>query len=118
LAGYEIHVGETSYLPGAQPFATLQRSVGETNDACPSLEDGCVAEDQRTFGTYLHGIFDGDAFRHAFLRAAREYYGLKGGTFIDWWGRRDKELDRLAEAVTHAVDLQAIFRSIGLSYET
>ena len=114
LRGYEIHVGETSYWPGAYPFAELTR----TSEAISGgLEDGCVSSDQRTFGTYLHGIFEDDEFRHAFLQAARGHCLLRADEeFVNLRGRRDRELDRLAGAVSQAVDLKTIFGWIGLQY--
>jgi adenosylcobyric acid synthase len=51
IRGYEIHIGETTYLAGARPFATLTRR-SETDHA---LEDGCTSEDQRT--VYFHRAF-------------------------------------------------------------
>ena len=66
VKGYEIHVGETVYANDTQPFSILQGGQ----------PDGCISSDTRVFGTYLHGIFDDDAFRHAFLAAARRFYSL------------------------------------------
>jgi adenosylcobyric acid synthase len=118
LLGYEIHVGETVYLPGARPFATLLRQKEEITRGLVIVKDGCVAEDELTFGTYLHGIFDDDEFRHAFLQAARDHYRLiPAETFTHWTGRKDREIDRLSEAVSRSVDLNSIFDWIGLSYE-
>ncbi len=71
VAGYEIHVGETSYGAQARPFATLTAA-----DGSGVQWDGCVSENVRVMGTYLHGVFDDDAFRHAFLLAARAFVGL------------------------------------------
>jgi len=114
LRGYEIHIGETTYLPGARPFATLKRK-SETN--C-TLEDGCVSEDERTFGTYLHGLFDEDTFRHEFLRAARSFHKLAPGSdFCDWKQHREQALDRLAREVGRALDLKTLFEWAGLQYD-
>ncbi|HEV2275205.1 MAG TPA: cobyric acid synthase, partial [Acidobacteriaceae bacterium] len=115
LRGYEIHVGETTYSPGARPFAVLARGGEAGGHAGGVLEDGCVSEDERTFGTYLHGIFDNDAFRHAFLNSARACCSLSSGEpFACLDERKERELDRLAEAVSRSVDIQAIFRWMGL----
>ncbi len=67
VTGYEIHIGETQYGQGAKPFCTLETG----------MLDGCVSEDGRIVSTYLHGVFDNDEFRHAFLRAAREFIGWR-----------------------------------------
>lgn len=114
LRGYEIHIGETAYLPGAHPFATLKRE-SETDQA---TQDGCTSEDGRTFGTYLHGLFDQDAFRHEFLRAARSFHKLAPATdFRDCKEHRERALARLATEVGRALDLATIFEWVGLQYD-
>jgi adenosylcobyric acid synthase len=113
VRGYEIHIGKTIYLPGARPFATIQR----TSATDQMLEDGCTSEDRRTFGTYLHGLFDEDAFRHEFLRAARSFYTLTPAPdCYDWKRHREQAFDRLAGEVGRAMDLHTIFEWVGLQY--
>jgi adenosylcobyric acid synthase len=125
LQGYEIHVGETEYLPQARPFATLLRASQSAGGAAaddtlpnPNLVDGCISEDSRTFGTYLHGIFDHDAFRHGFVRAACGYYRLTPGQNLAFLQEsKERDLDRLAETVRRTIDLEAIFHWIGFAYD-
>ena len=98
LSGYEIHVGETRYLSGAAPFAQLGGTA-----------DGCISADTLVFGTYLHGLFDEDGFRHVFLTAARSYHRLLPAPVMDNWRRkREAALDRLADTVDQAIDLPAL----------
>jgi adenosylcobyric acid synthase len=104
VEGYEIHVGKTSYLPDAAAFATL--SDGEP--------DGCISSDHRVLGTYLHGIFDDDSFRHQFLHAAHRVRGLHSPlTLNPWKAQRHESLDRLAREVKTALDLKRIFSWVG-----
>jgi adenosylcobyric acid synthase len=113
LNGYEIHVGETCYLEGAKPFARLETALADD----PHL-DGCVASNGRIFGSYLHGLFDDDVFRHAFVAAAREFCQLAPATQVDHWKqKREAELDRLADTVRRSVDMSSIFAWAGLTYE-
>jgi adenosylcobyric acid synthase len=65
LAGYEIHVGHTSGAP-AMPFLDLDGGA-----------DGCVSIDGTVAGTYVHGIFEQAAPRHALLRALADLRGLE-----------------------------------------
>ena len=58
MEGYEIHIGATSGPDRARPFA----HVG-------GVAEGAVSADGRIMGSYLHGMFAGDAFRAAFLKA-------------------------------------------------
>jgi adenosylcobyric acid synthase len=116
LSGYEIHVGETSYVGPAQPFAQLVRQTREPQE---SVLDGCVGADSRIFGTYLHGLFDGDDFRHAFIDAARKFCHLAPATELRDWGlKRQESIDRLASAVSESLDLPRIFEWVGLRYQS
>jgi adenosylcobyric acid synthase len=72
ISGYEIHMGQTVLGPGARPFA----SIAERSRSAASLNDGAVSGDGRVFGTYLHGIFDNQSFRTAFLNRLRRGKGI------------------------------------------
>lgn len=107
IQGYEIHIGETIYAEGAKPFATLNGFE----------QDGCVSSDSRIFGTYLHGIFDDDAFRHAFIAAARSFQHLAPANILEnWRQKREDSFERLAQAVRASVKLPRIFDWVGLKY--
>lgn len=108
IGGYEIHVGETIYANGAQTFSTLNH--GEP--------DGCISSDTRIFGTYLHGIFDDDTFRHAFLAAARSFHQLAPVShFGNWAQKREESFNQLADTVRESLDLTRIFKWVGLRYK-
>ena len=112
VSGYEIHIGETSYRDGAKPFARLD--VERTSE---SLPDGCVSADGRIFGSYLHGLFDDDGFRHTFVAAARAFCRLTPLTEVeDWKKKREESLNRLADGVRAALDMPTIFAYAGLAY--
>ena len=105
--GYEIHIGETTYLSQGTQFATLTSGK----------HDGCTDASTRIFGTYLHGIFDDDSFRHTFLRAARAFHRLGAPPQLSHWRQlREDALDRLANEVQRALDMSKIFRWAGLQY--
>jgi adenosylcobyric acid synthase len=107
ISGYEIHVGKTDYLAQAEVFATL--TSGES--------DGCISADRRILGTYLHGIFDDDEFRHQFLIAARCFHKLTRPSMLNPWNlQRQESLDRLALQVSTSLDMPRIFSWAGLRY--
>jgi adenosylcobyric acid synthase len=56
VEGYEIHIGQTEGPDRERPFA----HVG-------GVPEGAVSPDGRVCGTYLHGLFQADAFRAAWL---------------------------------------------------
>ncbi|WP_218623907.1 cobyric acid synthase [Granulicella sp. dw_53] len=115
LSGYEIHLGETRYLDGAQPFARLKAESAMEDQG---HLDGCITPAGRVFGSYLHGLFDDDAFRHAFLTAARAFYGLAPITLVNnWQQKREESLNRLADTVRQSLDMPAIFAWANLTYE-
>jgi adenosylcobyric acid synthase len=108
--GYEIHMGETSYVGNARPFGRVQRA-----GAIDLVDDGAATIDGRIVGTYLNGLFDADAFRHAFLRAARDVCGLAPpARMVHVTAERDARINRLASHVAHAVDVDALLAWIAL----
>ena len=56
MDGYEIHIGRTTGPDCANPFAHINASP-----------EGAISPNGRIMGSYLHGMFSGDAFRRAFL---------------------------------------------------
>jgi len=114
VRGYEIHAGETSYIGQPRPFAQLMR---QREPADERVMDGSISPDSRIFGTYLHGLFDGDAFRHAFITAARAFCRLGPARELNHWeSRRQESFNRLAGAVRQSLDMAKIFGWAGLRY--
>ena len=102
--GYEIHMGETRYERGAEPFSRITRE-GEAE----SIADGAIASGGRIWGTYIHGLFDDDAFRHAFIGAARETCGLRPArALMQVNQQRNARIDRWADHLRNSLDLNLI----------
>lgn len=108
--GYEIHVGETSGAAGLTPFADLSSSPEVTLiGASGSCQDGAVSEDGWVAGTYVHGLFDDDRFRHAFVDAMRLARGLAPASakaFVA--AEREARLDRLAAHLRGSLNIELI----------
>ena len=103
VTGYEIHHGQTDHA-GCRPL--LVRPDGQVV--------GIAGENDRVWGTYLHGVFDADGFRRWFVDRLRVRRGLPAvGTIV---GRYDIEpaLDRLAEAVRACLRMDEIYRLLKL----
>jgi adenosylcobyric acid synthase len=110
LSGYEIHIGKTLYQTGAAHFAVLSTE--------PVRNDGCMNADSRVFGTYLHGLFDDDAFRHQFIRAARAFHKLNTPEELHLWKQlREESMNRLAREVEDALNMETIFGWVGVPYK-
>ncbi len=103
LEGYEIHMGKTRMDAPLRPLFRIKRkSTGEV------FEEGAVNEAGNVMGTYVHGLFDSNSFRKAFLRGLRERLGMtdppgEGADFDP-----DEELDELAMRVREALDMERI----------
>ncbi len=104
LRGYEIHAGETIYGSGATPFASIKRTATGS-----VVVDGAVNSDGSVIGTYVHGLFDDDRFRHSFIEAARAFCRLSPCAGRSFHGAKKQErFDRLATAVRESLDLDSI----------
>lgn len=109
VAGYEIHMGETSRGPLARPLFAVARhgGFGET------FEDGAVTPDGRVWGTYLHGLFENAALRHTLLDHLRSRRGLEPAPRAPG-SALDTELDRLADHLAAHLDLEKIWGLLDL----
>lgn len=115
VAGYEIHHGRSQPLAGSGRDAdgAALRVVMADTAGRPlgwGLCDG--AGRARIWGSYLHGLFDADDFRHAFLSALRQDAGLPALAGTPY--SLGPELDRLADTVEKSLDMQAIYGLLGL----
>jgi len=102
--GYEIHMGETLYESGVEPFAEILRE-GEQEPT----PDGALASSGRAWGTYVHGLFDVDAFRHRFLNGAREARGLAPArSYVCVTAERQSRIDCWANHLRQSLDIDLI----------
>lgn len=88
LSGYEIHTGTTDGPDTDRPFAIIR-----------GKPEGARSADNRIQGTYLHGVFEDDQFRRAWLSAA----GATTDTHLNFNASVEAALDELAEDVRQAV---------------
>jgi adenosylcobyric acid synthase len=99
LAGYQIHHGRTV---GTDPWINLDDTWGAEPDGARSSDGGVL-------GTTLHGLFESDGFRAAFLT---EVARRRGKTFISsgvsFAAAREAQLDRLADLVEAHLDTAAL----------
>ena len=99
VRGYEIHTGDSQVREGAARFGEIIERGGLT----VQIPDGATAADGSVWGTYLHGLFENDRFRHSWLRGLGWSGAVAASTAL-----RNKEYDRLADAVEEAVDWHAV----------
>jgi len=90
--GYEIHMGRSG--------ETLRPIEGDRN----------------VYGSYIHGLFDGPGIAEAILRAVCARKGLDPGEIgeLDTGAYRERQYDLLADAVRGGLDMELIYRVLGL----
>ena len=93
IKGYEMHMGETSGADCQRPWLELSDGRAE----------GARSEDGRIMGSYLHGLFAADGFRHAFLNRL----GAKTGE-VAYDLQVETALDDLARHLDQHLDLDAL----------
>jgi len=102
LSGYEIHMGRTRKKPGVL-------SAFQARSAGGSRNDGAQSEDQRVWGTYLHGLFDSDAFRKSFLDGIRKHKGMAASAVSSYEQLKQDGFEKLAATVRASLDMKKLY---------
>jgi adenosylcobyric acid synthase len=100
LKGYEIHMGRTA---GDVGLFNVKRHSSDIE----LIPDG--SQKGNVWGTYIHGIFDNDAFRRGLINVLRVKRGLAFAEDVtDFAKARDAALDRWADVVRESIDMRFI----------
>lgn len=105
INGYEIHMGESTLREGAQPLLRITDSVtGETK------LDG--ARSGNVYGTYVHGIFDGDGVAASVvdILAAKKGISIDTSLSMSYDEYKETQYDLLAESLRESLDMEAIYQ--------
>ena len=102
MTGYEIHNGRTTV--NGEPFCRLA-------DGTP---EGCVCKN--VFGTYLHGLFDSGELTQALVKllCARKGISPRETRPASMAEYRQAQFDLLADGVRKALDMGAVYRTMGM----
>jgi len=104
VEGYEIHLGITE---------TRSPLFGITHNG-ESFADGAARGN--VWGTYLHGIFDNDTLRQSLINGLLKKKGvLPTESRVNYSRLRDAALDRWADVIREHVDMDQVFRIMGLT---
>jgi adenosylcobyric acid synthase len=112
VTGYEIHMGVTEVQGPGRPALLIKERHGQPAEST----DGWVSPEGRVWGVYVHGLFERDPFRRAFLQELRRARGLTvaAGPELSWQAFQEEQLDRLAQVVRRHLDLAKIRALVGL----
>ena len=106
LEGYEIHMGRTMDME-----ATISHPIQLTARAgkpCQTIH-GSARADGLVWGTYMHGIFDNDAFRRAIINALRINKRLQPlPVSRNYRAEKQKNYDRLAHIVRQHMHMDVL----------
>ena len=103
LTGYEIHQGYTVLSDKNYRLFNIKRDNVD-------IKDGYISKDGLVWGSYIHGIFDNDQFRHKFLNYLRQNKGLKALEESKMFSieKRKKAYDDWADLVLENIDIDYI----------
>lgn len=109
--GYEIHMGRTKYVQDINPAFKIVKRGSENI----KQDDGAVSKDGSIWGAYIHGLFDSDEFRQAFLNSLR----VKKGFAVSMQNNSFNELkedafNRLSSIIRDSVDIGLIYELGGI----
>ncbi|MGA8571138.1 MAG: cobyric acid synthase [Desulfobaccales bacterium] len=110
LSAYEIHMGVSEPQGEGQPAFEIISRNGESL----KVADGWISPDRLVWGTYLHGLFDNDGFRRAFLEEVRGPRSAPetAPRELSYQKFQEAQLDRLADLLRRHLDLAQIKRMI------
>lgn len=142
IGGYEIHMGRTSIdrENGAMDTAKLVswrmepeicRPMAyllemQEDNAGPGDGKRCPGESKRVktdgwnrgsiYGAYIHGVFDGPGIAETVVACLAEKKGLsmEQVQFTDYASYRQQQYDKLADILRDSLDMDAIYRMMGL----
>ena len=129
ISGYEIHMGRTRISGSGQAADTARlRPDRQEPEICrPMAYTAPLGEKQflaegwnrgNVYGAYVHGIFDGPGIGEALAGALAARKGLdwEPEARVDYKAYREQQYDRLAQALRESLDMERIWRIMGLGF--
>lgn len=111
FTGYEIHMGQTEVVPDggageAGPLLTITELSGREVSQTVGMCRGSV------YGSYIHGIFDGENVAKTIVSALYRSKGLDESAVmgLDVAAYKETQYDLLAKAMRESLDMEAVYR--------
>ncbi len=129
FSGYEIHMGETTYLKEGAEFSSIETEYGENGSKEHNLQkdllhnassqkmvrrDGAV--NGNVAGTYVHGIFEDKSFTDAFIEMVcrRNHLDYANLSAVDFAKYKDTQYELLADTIEENLNMDTVYRLLGL----
>lgn len=111
LSGYEIHMGHTQSQDA--PLSSLIPLTGDRQAKLDGSFRGNI------YGSYVHGIFDSEQAARGVISALAAHKGidLAEVASLDLAAYKEQQYDKLADTLRAALDLEEIYRILGLQKE-
>jgi adenosylcobyric acid synthase len=112
VSGYEIHCGRITRLGADAAFRVL-----EPHNISGDRLEGALADQGRTLGTSIHGLFDAPHFRREFLNQIRRHKGLdpiEEAAGEEALAVRSAAYDRFARLLRENLDISVIASLAGI----
>lgn len=123
ISGYEMHMGRTEHVGSCLLELTQERSA-ENGTAKASQDkdivkyDGCYMDN--VMGTYIHGIFDEEEFRQAFVEFLCDRKGIvyERDSRVSFGEYREVQYDKLADILRKNLNMERIYEILkeGMQY--
>ena len=94
--GYEIHMGQTNGADCERPFSKINGQF-----------EGATSKNGLVMGSYIHGMFSTDKFRHEFIR---QVTGNNLSGDLHHSSLVDDTLNELADQLEYSLDTNALFK--------
>jgi adenosylcobyric acid synthase len=117
ITGYEIHMGQTVPVAslsaadaGTDQLSSVIRLTRRENEEV-DLPDGFMNEQGNVWGTYLHGLFANDNFRHNLLSNLLKRKGIDNSLIQANRYKtvsREAEYDKLANLLRQSIDIKVL----------
>lgn len=76
------------------------------------------ASNKNVFGSYIHGFFDSDSILQSILELLAEQKNIKLPKFESLQSKKEKEFDRLEKNLRESLNLEEIYKIIGIRNDT
>ncbi len=106
FTGYELHMGISEV--NEKPLFTIEKMFGDPE------QEGSVREDEKLYGTYMHGLFDKPSFRRHFVSVMKNDF-TENCPAKDYDASVEENIQKLADIFEKNLDMKTIMALLGVN---